>query len=747
MKARFWESRTFQNWIASYFIVLLIPIAFSLVLHRQSVEKLTQQAFVNNDMYIQQSGGIIDEQLQSIYSISDTICASNDILRLKYLELPFNAEKYYTVHKYAKSLNAFFAYRNLIEGVYVYCPKLECIIDADRIYTDINRYSYIINNLLDMEEADFDAVMHQRNDKRLLLTRSKLLFVQTISYSYASGQADLVLIMPLNQQLFTTLMSEMALAQQGRACILLPDADVLYNRSINYFSAYSDYSLLKDDISAVYSSALSKLQYVLSVPSSVVLQDVSNNTFLFILCSFSSVLFGGILSYFLTKRNYSPVQRLKQTFNIEDQNKDEFNTIIRQSEKLQQSSHLAATELSRLSKKENTWIITTLLNGDLAALDAEQISRIRSSLDGQSFVVAYFSPEESSSSAYTESLIEYLTMNFCPSEDKDWRHMVQYYQGGVAVILCHNGALDAYGIQLSAKQMTKAALAAQPQLGALSVYIGEAHINIEGIAASMAEALKAKEYDEFVAESQRQILLYDQTMFSTNISFDDFDVVSEENRLMSMMIEGDYTGCERLLEEILAYYTAHEGISLHAMRLRMFSIMNLMLHSLREIRPIVGDSVISDDNMASMLTKARTMQELEDSIRQIFNLLRSQQAQAQAEDKLEDRLERVVHFIHNQYADPNLSVQLLADKFSMTLPYLSREFKKAKGVGLLSYINAYRIEKAKSILCSNEQLPLEELALMVGYTSSQTLIRIFKRYIGVTPGQYRAAHGRISTEA
>ena len=106
----------------------------------------------------------------------------------------------------------------------------------------------------------------------------------------------------------------------------------------------------------------------------------------------------------------------------------------------------------------------------------------------------------------------------------------------------------------------------------------------------------------------------------------------------------------------------------------------------------------------------------------------------------------MVHYIQAEYTDPNLSVQQLAEKFDMTLPYLSREFKKAKGIGLLSYINSYRIEKAKAILLANDNITLSNLATQVGYISSQTLIRIFKRYVNMTPGQYRLSHGKTALE-
>ena len=68
---------------------------------------------------------------------------------------------------------------------------------------------------------------------------------------------------------------------------------------------------------------------------------------------------------------------------------------------------------------------------------------------------------------------------------------------------------------------------------------------------------------------------------------------------------------------------------------------------------------------------------------------------------------------------------------------------------MLTWINQRRIEKAKQIIAADESITLADIAQQIGYNSSQTFIRIFKRYEGVTPGQYRAQlhDGRADGEA
>ena len=52
------------------------------------------------------------------------------------------------------------------------------------------------------------------------------------------------------------------------------------------------------------------------------------------------------------------------------------------------------------------------------------------------------------------------------------------------------------------------------------------------------------------------------------------------------------------------------------------------------------------------------------------------------------------------------------------------------------YINYSRIERAKKIL-ENEDLNILEVSVEVGFSNYNGFIRNFKKFTGMTPGQYR----------
>ena len=67
---------------------------------------------------------------------------------------------------------------------------------------------------------------------------------------------------------------------------------------------------------------------------------------------------------------------------------------------------------------------------------------------------------------------------------------------------------------------------------------------------------------------------------------------------------------------------------------------------------------------------------------------------------------------------------------------MSKRFKEQTGEKMLNYINKYRINKAKELLRERD-LSVTNTAKQVGFQNSVTLIRLFKKYEGVTPGKYK----------
>jgi two-component system response regulator YesN len=68
---------------------------------------------------------------------------------------------------------------------------------------------------------------------------------------------------------------------------------------------------------------------------------------------------------------------------------------------------------------------------------------------------------------------------------------------------------------------------------------------------------------------------------------------------------------------------------------------------------------------------------------------------------------------------------------------LSKIFKEFSETNFLDYLITIRMEKAKELL-SDSNKKVYEIARKIGYTNTQSFIRIFKKYTGKTPNEYRS---------
>ncbi len=94
-----------------------------------------------------------------------------------------------------------------------------------------------------------------------------------------------------------------------------------------------------------------------------------------------------------------------------------------------------------------------------------------------------------------------------------------------------------------------------------------------------------------------------------------------------------------------------------------------------------------------------------------------------------------LNFIHNNYTK-DISVVEIADHVGLNHIYLNKLFKLSTGKTISEYLNLYRIEKSKDLLY-NTNFSINNISTMLGYNDVRSYIRFFKKFTGVTPGDYR----------
>ena len=95
----------------------------------------------------------------------------------------------------------------------------------------------------------------------------------------------------------------------------------------------------------------------------------------------------------------------------------------------------------------------------------------------------------------------------------------------------------------------------------------------------------------------------------------------------------------------------------------------------------------------------------------------------------------VLHHVMQNYRN-HIAVEDLAEIASMSVRQLERRFKTLCHVTPVVYANRYRVQKACQALRNSEE-SVTDVALQVGFYDSSHFVRLFRRFMGMTPTEYR----------
>lgn len=98
-------------------------------------------------------------------------------------------------------------------------------------------------------------------------------------------------------------------------------------------------------------------------------------------------------------------------------------------------------------------------------------------------------------------------------------------------------------------------------------------------------------------------------------------------------------------------------------------------------------------------------------------------------------IHQVLNWIQENYRE-DMSLKSLGAHYNIHPVYLGQLFHKETGVAFSEYVNAYRVERAKELLKSTH-LKVHEIAQKVGYWENGYFYKQFKKYVGISPTDYR----------
>lgn len=208
----------------------------------------------------------------------------------------------------------------------------------------------------------------------------------------------------------------------------------------------------------------------------------------------------------------------------------------------------------------------------------------------------------------------------------------------------------------------------------------------------------------------------------------------KEKALITKLKTGDTEQSKALLNDLLGYVFFAEGNNFEVVKSRALELSSLLSRAAIE-GGATSDSVLKVNNQ--FLMSLQNITDLDDLCYKLqetidvftdcmFNYIPS---------KGNEITKKAIRYISQNFSR-NLTLDEVADHVHLNPAYFSTLFKQSTGSSFKEYLNMVRIEESKRLL-SNTDYSIIDISLATGFEDQSYFSKVFKKYTGLTPKQYR----------
>lgn len=153
------------------------------------------------------------------------------------------------------------------------------------------------------------------------------------------------------------------------------------------------------------------------------------------------------------------------------------------------------------------------------------------------------------------------------------------------------------------------------------------------------------------------------------------------------------------------------------------------------IKLLTSLEIKAEEGKILTLMRFETLDGLHDNMADLTVMLCEEiDSRKQAADQ--ELVRQIVLFIEDNLSNPDLSREMIADRFRITTNAVSLLCTNIIGCGFRELIVAHRVELAQELLASTD-LSVNEVAIRSGFRDASYFIKIFKSITGKTPRNYQ----------
>ena len=264
--------------------------------------------------------------------------------------------------------------------------------------------------------------------------------------------------------------------------------------------------------------------------------------------------------------------------------------------------------------------------------------------------------------------------------------------------------------------------------------VGQVQQGLPGLPLCFDEARKALEHSRYQAGGEP--VLFAQ---AAGAASDYYFPPESEQQLLELLRSGSSNEAHALLARIFSANFEAKKIGTMAARGLLYQLATTLQRAMNMNALAQGENAVLGAELVERVLASSSI----DHARQRLDALIDQICQARQGrpvSRTEKLVEGIAEYIDAHTEGEWLDLNNLSQQFGVTPQYISNVFKKYRDENIKDYIAKRKLAHAKELLATTE-LTVKEVAARLGYANEIGVIRLFRKYEGVTPGDYRLQHG------
>ncbi|MBM7567051.1 helix-turn-helix domain-containing protein [Paenibacillus sacheonensis] len=762
------HSRIFRNFLISYIVILIIPSLAGYMSYRTSINVTQSISIENSVTQLQKSQQMLERRMAEVEGFTRQLALNQDLYVLMNEKQGSDDGNVYGIWKIMKEVMVFSQTNDFLKNYYIYLRNYNVVLTPGSAYFRPEHYyenAHYTDMTLQQWKTDLLGKTHSREVLPLKpfamngTQTSVISYMQSLPLDSFGAQAPATVVVLIDQKTIASLLAGVkdryggwtyVSDAQGQAVSMLGigEEEIKTMNGDGGIDKAKQSQFYHDDLVITIRSASTGWIYRAGIPRKALMENANDIKYISWSVTGGALLIGLIVGWFLSLRNSAPINRLmgivREQFgkdapigrNAYDFLQGNISTIITSNQALEQ-------ELNRQLPLIRDAFLKRLTAGEFQTREEIQAAAAQAGTgltlnDGGVVGILHIHGYTGLDAAETVEILNELS-----AARLLLKQSLRDITGGILTTdlgsdrvvaifpSCEDGETDIDRSEVQALLEPFAASMFSDYKITVTGAFGDPFASGMEVSRSYEQAKETMGYADYIMQRKGFLWYADIRQESTTYYYP----LDMELRLISTIRAGEEEEAKRIVQSVLQQNTEDRELSPEMANQLIGELKGTLLKLLDQKAFAESEGFedakdrIMDIQLTGSLDLIRTG--LNGIIESMCGMITSKK-----NDLHIRTVEGIKQFIAERYSDAELTLYRIAEQAERPEKYISQLFKEVTGTNLSDHLEKVRMDRAAELL-QEKSLTVDEIAVQVGYNSSHSFRRAFKRVMGVAPSAYR----------